>query len=67
MYVSGSIYTFLPRLHQLALTTGDLASFRVEDNIYSFPSGLKQHVNKEYQKKYYTITDNPASLTSWYF
>lgn len=67
MYVSGNLQNFENRLHQLPISTGDLASFRSEDDNYIFNTGQAQHINREYQKKYYNITLNPSYLTGWYF
>lgn len=66
MYISGLSQTFENRLHQLPTSTGDLFYFRTEDNSYFFNTGQKQHINKEYQRKYFSITRDASYLTGWY-
>lgn len=65
-YVSGNLRTFENRLHQLPISTGDLASFRSEDDNYTFNTGQAQHINREYQRKYFGITRDASYLTGWY-
>ncbi len=66
MYFTGQFNTFEQRLHSLPTGSGDLNYFRSEDDSYVFPSGLAQHINREYQKKYFLFTRNPSYATGWY-
>ncbi len=60
MYKSGTVGTFMSRLHQLTTGRSELygnSSFKDEGISYSiYPIGLQETWNREYKRKYQQIT-----------
>ena len=72
MYVSGQVYDFESRLHQLVTGLSDLNSFITEGNAYltAYPflsSGTSQKWEREAKISKFRVTLNPGALISGIF
>lgn len=72
MYVSGQVYDFESRLHQLVTGLSDLDSFTTEGNAYltAYPflsSGTSQKWEREAKMSKFRVTLNPGALISGIF
>jgi hypothetical protein len=72
MYVSGQLYDFESRLHQLVTGLSDLNSFITEGNAYltAYPflsSGTSQKWEREAKISKFRVTLNPGALISGIF
>lgn len=70
MYISGTQYNFINRLHQLASSTGDLNTYQLEVDTYTYSGIPSVHVvkkiNREFGQTYFNLTLNSTYLSGIY-